>query len=58
MFHASDNIECPAENLKLLLKLLSMFKICIIYDETIDNEYVSEAVGIICIKYGKVSVVH
>ena len=53
MLHASDNIECPAEHLKLLLKLLSMFKIRIICNETIDNEYFPEAVGIICINCGK-----
>ena len=38
MLHAADNIECPSDHLKYLLKVLSMFKIKIIYDETIDNE--------------------
>ena len=37
ILHAADNIYCSAEHLKLLLKLLSMFKIRIIYHETIDN---------------------
>ena len=30
-----------------------MFKIKIIYDETIDNKYVPEAIGIMCINCGK-----
>ena len=47
MLHAEDNIEFPEDHLKLLLKLFSMFKIRIVYDETIDNEDVSEAVVII-----------
>ena len=52
--HTADNIECPAEHLKSLLKLFSILKIKIIYDETIDNEYVPEAVGIIYIKCVKI----
>ena len=46
ILHAEDNIECPEEHLKLLLKLFSMFKIKMIYDEKIDNEDVPESVGI------------
>ena len=42
MFHAVDNIECSVEHLKSLLKLLSMFKIIIINDETVYNEDVPE----------------
>ena len=57
MFHAEDNIECPLEHFKYLLKVLSMFKIRIIYDDTIDNEYFPEAVGIMRINYGKLLVV-
>ena len=53
MLREADNIECPADNLKSLLKLLSEFKINIIYNETIDNEDVLEAVGIFCINCGK-----
>ena len=54
MLHSVDNIECPAEHLKYSLKVFSMFNIKIIYDETIDNEDVLEAVGIICINCGKI----
>ena len=49
MLHATDNIECPSEHLKVLLKLFSIFKIKILYDETIDNEDVPEAVRIMYI---------
>ena len=54
IFHAADNIECPAEYLKSLLKVFSMFKIKIIYDETIYNKDVPEAVGIMFINCVKV----
>ena len=47
MLHAADYIECPAEHLKLLLKLFLMFKINIIFNEIIDDEDVPEAVGIV-----------
>ena len=57
MLHATDNIECPAEHLIYLLKLFSMFKIRIIYDDTIDNKDVPEAVGIMCLNCGKTLVV-
>ena len=53
MFHAANNIECQAEHFRYLLKLFSMFKIRIIYDETIDNEDVPEAVGIMFFNCGK-----
>ena len=53
MLHAADNIECPEEHLKSLLKVFLMFKINIIYDETIDNEDVPEDVVIMCINCGK-----
>ena len=53
MLHAADNIECPEEHLKLLLKVFSMFNIKIIYHETIDKKDVPEAVGIMCINCGK-----
>ena len=49
MLHASDNIEFPAENLELFLKVISMFNIRIIYDETIDKEDVQESFGILYI---------
>ena len=52
--YAADNIECPAEHLKLLLKLFSMFKTRIIYDDTIDNKGFPEDVGIICINCVKI----
>ena len=54
MLHTSDNIECPEEHLKSLLKVFSMFKISIIYDDTIDDEDVPEAVGITYINCGKI----
>ena len=53
MLYKSDNIEYPAENFKYLLKVLSMFKISIIYDETIYNKDIQKAVGIMCINCGK-----
>ena len=53
MLHAADNIECPEDHLKLLLKLFSMFNIKIIYDGFIDNKDVPEAVGILCINFVK-----
>ena len=53
MMHAADSIQCPAENLKKLLNLFSMFKVNIIYDETIGNKYVPDAAGIMCINCGK-----
>ena len=53
MLHSADNIQCPEEHLKSLLKVFSMFNINIIYDETIDKEDVPEAVGIIFINCGK-----
>ena len=51
--HVVDNIECPAEHLKYLFKLFSVLNIRIIYDDTFDNKYVPESVGIICINCGK-----
>ena len=39
MLYAEDNIERPKYHFKLLLKVFSIFKIRIIYDETIDKEY-------------------
>ena len=53
MMHAADNIECPAEHLNFLLKVFSMNRIKIIYDETINNKDDPEAVGIMSINYGK-----
>ena len=53
MLHVEYSIDFPEEHLKSLLKLLSMFKIRIIYDETINNKYVPEAVVIMCINCGK-----
>ena len=54
MLYTSDKIEFTAEHLKSLLKVLSMLNISIIYYETIDNEDVPEAVGIMCINFGKI----
>ena len=54
MYHVADNIEFPEDNFKLLLKLFSMFNIRIIYDDTIDNEDVPEAVGIMYINCGNI----
>ena len=56
MLRASDKIKSPAEHLKSLLKLFSMFKIRIWYDERIGNEDVPEAVGIMRINCGKIIV--
>ena len=53
MLHAADNIECPSENLKPLLKVSLMSKISVIYDDTIDKTNVSEDVVIMCINCGK-----
>ena len=39
--------------MQLLLKVFSMFKIGIFYDETIGIEYASESAGIMCINYEK-----
>ena len=49
MLHAADNIDYPEEHFKLLLKVFLMFKIRIIYDETIDKKDIIEAVVIMCI---------
>ena len=40
MLHTADNIECPEEHLKFLLKVLSILKISIIHNDTIDYKYV------------------
>ena len=53
MLHASDKIRSPAEHLKSLLKLFPMFKTRIWYDESIGNEDIPEAVGIMRINCGK-----
>ena len=53
IMHTSDQINYPEENLQSLLNLLPMFKIRIIYDETIGIEDVTESVGIMCINCGK-----
>ena len=53
ILHAANNIECPEDYLKSLLKVFSMFNVRIIYYETIDNEDVPEVVGIMCINCGK-----
>ena len=57
MLHAADNIDCPPENLKPLLKVSLMSKISVIYDNTIDKTNFSEAVVIMCINCGKILVV-
>ena len=49
MLHTADNIKCPAEHLKSLLKVFSMFRISIWYDDTIGHKDVREAAGIMCI---------
>ena len=54
MLHTEYNIECPEDYFKSLLKSFSMFKIRIIYDETIDNEDVPEAIGIMCFNFEKI----
>ena len=46
-----NNIKSPADNLQSLLKVFSMFKIW--YDESIVHEYVPNAVGVMCINFGK-----
>ena len=52
MLHVVDNIECPSENL-IFFKAFSIFNIRIIYDDTIDNKDVPEAVGIMYTNCGK-----
>ena len=54
MLYAADIIESAEEHLKFLLKLLSILYIIIIYDYTIANEDVPEAVGIMCINRGNI----
>ena len=54
MFHTENNIETPAGNFQSLLKLFSIFKINIWYDETIVEENVTDTVGIMCINSGKI----
>ena len=53
MLHIAENIQCPAEYLKYLLKLFSMLNISITYDDTIDNKNVPKDVGIMYINCGK-----
>ena len=53
MLHTSDKFKHPEGHLQSLLKVFSMFKIVIWYDETISIEDVPEAVGIMCIDCGK-----
>ena len=57
ILHAADNIERPADHLKLLIKLLSIFNIRIIYDDTTNKKDVPEDARIMCINCGKVLVV-
>ena len=54
MFHTADNINHPEEHLQSLLKLFSMFKIRILYNDTIGLEYVPEYVGIMHSNCGKI----
>ena len=54
MFHAADNIKCLEDNFQSLLKLLSMFKINVWYDDTIGNKDLPKAVGIMYTDFGKI----
>ena len=53
ILHAADNIDCTEEHLKWLLKVFLVFKTIIIYDDTIDDEDISDAVEIMCINCEK-----
>ena len=53
MVHTSNHINSMSENLQLLSKLFSIFKIRIWYYETIVAENVLDAVGITWINCGK-----
>ena len=54
VLHTADNIKHPEEHLQSLLKVFSMFKIRILYDEIIGLEDVPEYVRIMCITCGKI----
>ena len=54
MLHTSDYIKSPSDHLQSLLKLFSMFKIMIFYDEKIGHKYFPEYVRIMCVYCGKV----
>ena len=52
-FCTSNRINSPANNFQSLLKVLSMFKISILYDDTIITINVTDSVGIKYINCGK-----
>ena len=53
MFHTENHINSMAEHLQSLLKLLSMFKISILYYDTTVENNVPYDVGIMCISCWK-----
>ena len=53
MFHTSNHMNSPVEHLQSLLKLLSMLKIGILYDEAIVAKKFPDDVGIMYINCGK-----
>ena len=53
MLRKENYINRPDDILHYLLKLFSMFKIRLWYDEIIVREYVLDTVGIICIDCSK-----
>ena len=54
MLYTADNVKFPADYFQSLLKLLSMFKISIWYDESIGRKDIPEDVAIIYINCGKI----
>ena len=57
MLHKADNIKSSEEHLQLLLRIFSILRIRIWYDESIGYKYVTEAIVRMCINCGKVLVV-
>ena len=53
MLHTANNIKIPVESLQSLLKVFSMLKIRIWYDEIIAHEYVPDDFRVMCINCGK-----
>ena len=53
MVHRGNNTNIPNEHLHYLLKVFSILKIRIWYDETIVNGNAPDSFGIMCINNGK-----
>ena len=57
MLYAADKIKCTEYHLQSFLKLFSMFKIMIFYDDTVGIQDVPEFFGIMCINCGQLLVI-